>query len=228
MNNLPATHTLKGKTICFDLDGTLVHTAPDLVRVLNLVIAQEGLPETNYKLAAKAVGYGARRLITEAFERAGHTASETRITELWHLFLKLYAENIAERSLPYPGVIETLNYLQRGGARLTVCTNKPGFLARPLIQELAMTHFFDRIVGGDEVEKKPSPKHIWASAGHMRANDIAMVGDSYPDVRAAHNAKVPAILVTYGYSQIAAHKLKADVRIGNFRDLPSALNKIWY
>ncbi len=218
---------LRKKTICFDLDGTLVHTAPDLVRVLNMVIAEEGLTETDYKSAAKSVGYGAMRLIEEAFARAGHQASKERKTELWHLFLAKYAESIADLSQPYPGVIETLQFLKRQGATLAVCTNKPGYLARPLLDALGMTHFFDRVVGGDETNKKPSPEHIWASAGHNKALDIAMIGDSYPDMRAAHNAKVASILVTYGYSQISPHKLKADVRIRNFRDLPSALDIVW-
>jgi len=215
-------------TFCFDLDGTLVDTAPDLVRVLNLVIAEEGLAETNFKEARKAVGYGSRMLITEACARAEHNISDSRVDELQQLFLKLYADNIAEKSAAYPGVIQVLEELLRSGARLSVCTNKPGYLARPLLNELSMTYLFENIVGGDDVgQKKPSPEHIWASAGHNDAKNIVMVGDSYPDMRAAHNAKVAAMLVTYGYSQISPLKLKADARLRDFRELPSAVHRLY-
>ncbi|WP_409431802.1 HAD family hydrolase [Litorimonas sp. RW-G-Af-16] len=214
-------------TLCFDLDGTLVDTAPDLIRVLNDVIAMDGLPKTNFKEARKAVGFGSRALISEAFMRAEADLPPSRLDELQQVFLARYAEDIAALSEPYAGVEDVLDDLVAHGARLTVCTNKPGYLARPLIKALGMNHYFDRVVGGDEPRrKKPHADHIFAAADHRRARDIVMVGDSYPDMRAAHNARVPAILVTYGYTQISPLKLKADRRIGHFRALPSALESL--
>lgn len=220
---------LHGLTLCFDLDGTLVDTAPDLIRVLNLVIAEEGLSKTDFKQARKAVGYGSRKLITEACARAQHSPSDARIDELQKLFLKLYADNIAELSKPYAGVEQVLRKLKTARAKLAVCTNKPGYLARPLIETLGLSHFFDRIVGGDDVvHNKPSPEHIWATAGHNDNTRIVMIGDSYPDIRAAHNARVKSILVTYGYSQISPLQLNADRRIRHFNALPSALIAMGY
>jgi len=109
-----------------------------------------------------------------------------------------------------------------------VCTNKPGYLARPLIQELGMTHFFDRIVGGDEAPKsKPDARHIFLAAGPKAVRkNIIMVGDSYPDIRAAHNAGVPSILMRYGYTQIHSHKLRPSVYLDHFKDIPFCLSSI--
>ncbi len=219
---------LNGLSLCFDLDGTLVHTAPDLVRVTNDVIALEGLPETDYHLAAKAVGFGSRHLISAALSRSGHQVSNERLDELQRLFLLRYASDIAQLSQPYPGVIETLMRLRHEGAALSVCTNKPGWLARPLLDALNMTQFFESIVGGDEApRKKPDPRHIFMSAGHRDRARIVMIGDSWPDMRAAHNARVFSILVTYGYADRPHQKLRADVRLRTFRQLTPALRR-WY
>ncbi len=215
---------LAGLTICFDLDGTLVHTAPDLVRVTNDVIAQEGLSETNYRLAARAVGFGSRRLLSDAFVRAGHSVSEDRLSELQRMFLLRYADDIAQCSKPYPGVRDTLDTLAHLGAELTVCTNKPGWLARPLLEALRMTHHFSRIVGGDEAPRsKPDPRHVFMAAGHRNTSRIVMVGDASPDMGAAHNAGVLSVLVTYGYSYTPQIRQRADVRLRDFRSLTPAL-----
>ncbi|MEP1229482.1 MAG: HAD-IA family hydrolase [Litorimonas sp.] len=216
-----------GLTLCFDLDGTLVDTAPDLIRVLNLVIAQEGLPETNYKAIRKLIGYGSRRMITEALSRENHNLSEQRIDELRNLFLKLYAEDIAQLSRPFPGVIDTLRHWQACGVNLRVCTNKPGYLARPLLEALNLDIYFDDIIGGDEAPKpKPDPRHIWAAASHRESSRIVMVGDAYPDIRAAHNARAPSILMRYGYTPISLMRLKADVILSDFRQIPTALKTL--
>jgi len=215
-------------SICFDLDGTLVDTAPDLVRVLNTVIAEENLPPTDFRRARNAVGYGSRALINGALERAGHNVPESRIDELQAVFLKHYAETICELSTPFPGVVDTLTYLKHQGAELSVCTNKPGYLARPLIAALNLKPLFIRTIGGDDlVRNKPFADHIWAAAGHRgQMRNIVMVGDSRPDVLSARNAKVPCIVMSYGYSTIPPIKLGADHTLRNFRDIPSSLKDL--
>jgi phosphoglycolate phosphatase len=214
---------------CFDLDGTLVDTAPDLVRVTNETIAKEGLEPTHYKTARSEVGYGSRVLIKNACVRARRKLSNSRLDELQSFFLERYAETIAEHSLPFPGVIDTLHTLRKGGARLTVCTNKPGYLARPLLRELGMTHFFERIIGGDEAPKaKPDARHIFMAVGAEGARKhIIMVGDSYPDIRAAHNARVPSILMRYGYTQVKPYKLRPTLSLDHFKDIPHCLSQIY-
>ena len=215
-------------SVCFDLDGTLIDTAPDLVRVLDLVIAEEGLNKTEFSEARKAVGYGSRALIKGAFARANHEVSQEREDELQKLFLKLYADDICDLSRPFPGVVDILKVLKNNGAELSICTNKPGYLARPLIDALGLTSLFVRIVGSDDLERnKPFADHIYASAGHRgEKRQIIMVGDSRPDVLAAKNAKVPSIVMSYGYSTIPVIKLGADCILRNFREIPSALKQL--
>lgn len=218
---------LHNLSICFDLDGTLVDTAPDLVRVLNSVIAEDGLPETDYKAARDRVGFGARVLIAEAFARAGAPITDARLDALLNLFLERYADDIARLSLPFPGVLTTLRDLREGGALLSVCTNKPGFLARPLIRALKMDVYFDRVVGSrDGAPLKPSAKHIFAAAGHSDPRRIVMVGDAQPDVKAARNAGVPVILMSYGYADTPPARLRPDIILRQFRELPEAIKAL--
>ncbi|WP_026941605.1 HAD-IA family hydrolase [Hellea balneolensis] len=218
--------TLTHLSLCFDLDGTLIDTAPDLVRVLNDVIAEEGLAETDFTEARKAVGFGSRALINGALARANHAVDESRIDELQKLFLELYAEDICRLSTPFPGVVDTLKALKARGAELSVCTNKPGYLARPLIEALGLSRLFVRVVGSDDlVRNKPYADHIWKAAGHRgRSRKIIMVGDSLPDMLSAKNAKVPCLLMVYGYSTIPVVKLGGDRILRNFREiLPAAI-----
>lgn len=213
-----------GLSLCFDLDGTLIDTAPDLVRVLNEVITADGLPETDFNAARKQVGRGAKYLITQAFERENKAISPEHAEELLAVFLTRYEDNIAELSTPYPHVPEVLAQFKRAGAKLSVCTNKPGYLARPLLEALGMTHYFDRIVGSrDGVEKKPNPAHIFAATGHRRVKDIIMIGDSLPDVLAAKQAGVPSIVLAYGYADTTPSELRGDKVIRSFRDLPETI-----
>jgi len=218
---------LAGLSICFDLDGTVVDTAPDLVRVTNEVIAKRGHRAVNYRKARNAVGYGARRMITDALNAVGDKATEVEIDAMQAEFLDRYAKTIDTLSEPFPGVEETLNELLHLGADLSICTNKPGWLAKPLLRKLNLDHYFTQIIGGDEPpQKKPAPGHIFAAVGHRDASRIIMVGDSWPDMRAAHNARVHFILMTYGYSPVSQIRLRAGTRLSRFRDIvPTLCNR---
>jgi len=218
---------LEGLSICFDLDGTLVDTAPDLVRVTSEVIGGRGHGSVNYRKARNAVGYGSRRMIMDALADVGDAASDADIDKMQAEFLERYAESIDRLTKPFPGVEETLAALHTLGAELSVCTNKPGWLARPLLEKLELDRYFVRTVGGDEPRrKKPSPDHIFKAAGHRDNARIAMVGDSWPDMRAAHNARVFAILMTFGYTPIPQIRLRAGTRLSRFRDIvPTLLSR---
>ncbi len=215
---------LDGLSICFDLDGTLVDTAPDLVRVTSEVIATRSHGSVDYRRARAAVGYGSRRMITDALTAAGDMATDEDIDAMQADFLARYAQTIDELSQPFAGVEETLVLLQALGAELSVCTNKPGWLARPLLKRLKLDHHFVRIVGGDEpAQKKPAAGHIFETAGHRERSRIVMVGDSWPDMRAAQNARVHAILMTYGYTPLPQIRLRAGTRLSRFRDIVPTL-----
>lgn len=217
-------YNFKGHSFCFDLDGTLVDTAPDLVRVLNEVTAPVGVPPVNYQKARNLVGYGSMALIKIAFEEAGRELPDPLAKDMQAQFLEIYANTINQLSQPFSGVVKTLVELRRAGADLSVCTNKPGWLARPLIEKLGLTPLFTRIVGSDDVpHKKPHAGHIFTAAGHSDANRIIMVGDSRPDLEAAKNAKVLSVMVDYGYCPEPIRGMGGDIVISNFRDLPEAV-----
>lgn len=218
---------LANASIAFDLDGTLVDTAPDLVRVLNETIATDGLEPIAIEKVRNMIGYGSLALIRNAYKYAGRDLTQTHGKELQTLFLNLYADDICQLSRPYPGVPEVLSKLRRAGAKLSVCTNKPGIMARPLLKELGMTEFFDRIVGvGDVPSHKPAAGHIFAAVGHRGHSPIVMIGDGAPDALAAKAAKVPVVLMSYGYSPRSVQTMGAEKVLRSFRELPSALNEL--
>lgn len=218
---------LKNTSITFDLDGTLVDTAPDLVRVLNEVIAPDGLAPIRVEDARTLIGFGSMALIRQAYTDAHVPLSAPNAVNIQRRFLDVYAQGLSQKSRAYPGVPEVLAELKRAGARLSVCTNKPGDMARPLLEQLGLAQYFERIVGsGDAVATKPAAEHIFAAVGHRGSRSIIMVGDGAPDVCAARAAKIPVILMAYGYSPISVHTFGADAVLRNFRELPSALKDL--
>ena len=220
-------HWLNNASLSFDLDGTLVDTAPDLVRVLNLVIATEGLAPVKLEDARQLIGYGSLALIKRAYAQADVSVTDNKANKLRELFIELYAEDLSQLSMPYAGVPEVLAELKRSGAQLSVCTNKPGDLARPLLEELGLTKFFTRIVGSDDTKAcKPAAQHIFDAIGHRGASPTVMIGDGGPDVYAAKAAKIPIVLMSYGYCPVSIHSFGADAVLRSFRELPSALKQI--
>ncbi len=218
---------LNNLSLAFDLDGTLVDTAPDLIRVLNEVTKPDGLAPVAVADARSLIGYGSMALIKKAYAGENRDLDDSHALQLQKTFLKLYADSLSQCSMPYPGVPEVLAELKRKGARLSVCTNKPGGMARPLLNQLGLSEFFDRIVGGDDVpNNKPAAQHIFAAVGHRGIAPIVMVGDGAPDVYAARAAKIPIVLMSYGYSPISMHTFGADAVLRNFRELPPALKSI--
>ena len=164
-------------------------------------------------------------LIKMAFAEAKRELPEALAKSLQAQFLERYAETIDHLSQPFDGVVKTLVDLRRAGADLSVCTNKPGWLARPLIEKLGLTPLFIRIVGSDDVpNKKPHAGHIFAAAGHAEAARIIMIGDSRPDLEAAKNARVLAVMVDYGYCTEPIRGIGGDIVISSFRDLPEAVH----
>lgn len=213
--------------IAFDLDGTLVDTAPDLVRSLNAVILPRGLQPVRVSDVREMVGRGAKAMIQRAHDRQGIALDSSDMDELFPAFITAYQADIAADSVLFPAVRETLEQLADAGARLSVCTNKPSGLADLLIAEMKLDGFFDRIIGPERTRaKKPAADHVHDAlgTGHRRA---AMIGDSAPDVDAARAAGIPSIVLSYGYSEKPAGSLGADRLIHEFSDVPEALADIW-
>lgn len=220
---------LADATIVFDLDGTLVDTAPDLVRVLNQTLDLEGLPHAKLETARLWVGHGARIMLERASAAHGVTFSSNRLDQLLDEFIRHYRADIARDSKPYPETLEALDALSSLGAKLAVCTNKRTELSVQLLEALDIAQRFSVIVGADAVtHKKPHPEHYRATVeragGTVRRS--LMVGDTAADVGAARGAGAPIVAVSFGYSDIGAEKLGADVLIDRFSELAPACRRL--
>lgn len=216
-------------TIVFDLDGTLVDTAPDLVRALNHTLDIEGLPHAKLETARNLVGQGARVLIERASAASGVSFGAERLDQLTASFIDFYRADIARESKPFPGVASTLDELAALGAKLAVCTNKRTELSNMLLDALDLSRYFSVVVGADAVtQRKPHPEHYQAavqrSGGTIRRS--VMVGDSAADVGAARAAGAPVMAVTFGYCDGGADKLGADVLIFRFSEITPACRRL--
>ena len=216
---------LNGATIAFDLDGTLVDTAPDLVGALNMILAEEGFPALPFDEVRLMVGRGARALLERGFAAAGQPLDALTAPKLVERFIAVYLDRIAQESAPFPGVVETLAHLRTAGARLVVCTNKLTNLSVALLDALDLLSAFDAVIGADRSPAaKPDPAHvltaIQAVGGDPRR--AVMVGDSINDALAAVRAKVPALLVSFGYTEDPVETLGGDLVIHSFLDVPKA------
>lgn len=216
---------LDGATLIFDLDGTLVDTAPDLFATLNHILDQEDLPAAEDGMIRPHISFGARRMIEEGVALAGTTRSDDEIDQLLARFLDHYAANIAVKSAPYPNMVEVLVAAALGGAKLGVCTNKRERLARQLLGELEMHSHFEAILGYDTLDvRKPHPRHLTETILRCGGNPekAIMVGDSPTDVATAKAAGIPVIAVSFGYSEVPPRELGADIVIDDYADFLDA------
>ena len=218
-----------GATVAFDLDGTLVDTAPDLVGTLNALLAEEGLASLTLEEARPMIGQGARAMLAKGFAANGASLDEARMGGLFERFIAHYLARIAQESRPFPGVVAALDGLTAAGARLAVCTNKRTDLSVALLRALGLAERFAAIVGPDAAPAaKPDPRHLIAAierAGGRRGRAV-MVGDSASDAGAARAAAIPLVLVSFGYTDIPARELGPDALIDHFDDLPGACARL--
>jgi phosphoglycolate phosphatase len=220
---------MNGVTVVFDLDGTLVDTAPDLIHAANHVMKLAGLGQVPGDVFRPWISFGSRRMIEEGLKFHDHTLPAGEIDRLWKVFLQHYADNIAVDSSPFPGVIDVLDALARDGATLAVCTNKLEGLSRQLLGALGLADRFAAICGRDTFPVcKPHPDHllnaITASGGH--SGRALMVGDSDTDVATAKAAAIPVIGVTFGYTETPMHELRPDALIEHYGEFSVAAARL--
>jgi phosphoglycolate phosphatase len=213
-------------TVVFDLDGTLVDTAPDLVDTLNVIFAREKLPPVAFEAARNMVGGGARMMIERGLEAAGRTPAPPDLERMVKEFIEHYAAHIADRSQPFAGLEGALDALGAAGCRLAVCTNKLEWLTVRLLDVLDLTARFAAICGADTFgRQKPDPEllrgTIARAAGHV--DNAVMVGDSFADVAMARAAGVPVVAVDFGYTMVPVHELAPDRVINALTDLPDVV-----
>ena len=211
--------------VVFDLDGTLVDTAPDLIGTLDVIFERHGIPRLSYEDARNMVGGGARKLIERGLAAERCPVSAAPLDRLVQEFVAHYAAHIADRSRPFPGLDAALDALAVVGCHFAVCTNKLEWLARRLLDALGLTGRFVAICGGDTFGmQKPHPEVLRRTIACAGVAGLpVMVGDSITDVSMARAAKTPVIAVAYGYTEIAPQELGADRVIENLAELPEAI-----
>ena len=217
---------MKNPLVIFDLDGTLVDTAPDLITALNHTIVAEGLTAVGYEDITHLVGQGAKMMIQRAYHLQGLTLDEDAVEPLLARFIEFYLAEMPGDSKPYPGVIAAMERLSAAGYRLAVCTNKIEQLALPLVEKLGLSGHFALITGGDTFEvRKPHAGHILGTIERAGGDpqQSVMIGDSINDILAARNAGIPSVAVSFGYSDVPVEELQASTVIHAYEQLTPAL-----
>jgi len=217
------------QTVVFDLDGTLVDTAPNLVEALNSVFAREQLPPVAYDQGRTMIGGGARRMIESGLRVAGRAVAPADLDRMFADFIAYYSAHIADRSRPFPGLEAALDRLAQDGCRFAICTNKLERLSRLLLDTLGLAARFEAVCGQDTFGiQKPNPdiliRTIAAAGGSP--DRAVMVGDSGTDIATARAAGIPVIAVDFGYTDRPVAEFGPDRVIGHFRDLPEAVRAL--
>lgn len=212
--------------LIFDLDGTLVDTAPDLLDALNAVLAGEGRRPVDIADLRHLVGFGARSLIAQAFKMTGSPADPAQIEAMMPAFLDHYRRHIADGSRPFPGVEDTLAGFKAEGARLGVLTNKPHDMTMLLLSKLKLDRYFAAVCGQGRMPYAKPDGRIFRDIVHEVGGwgaGALMIGDSATDVQTARGGNAPVILVSYGYTPEPARTLGADAVVDEFAAVPAAV-----
>lgn len=216
--------------LLFDLDGTLIHSVPDLRAAVNECLAEDGRRMLSDAEVTGMVGNGARKLLERAYAATGAAPSdEAALDALLDRFLAHYEAAPAPLTHPFPGVVETLARCAEADHPMAVCTNKPIDATRHVLRMLGLDGFFKAVIGGGSTPHlKPHAGPVLATleALGVSAAHAVFVGDSINDTQAARAAGLPVICVTFGYRHCAAEDLGADLLIDRFDALPDALARL--
>ncbi len=212
--------------VVFDLDGTLIDSAPDVVAALNRLLVEQGRRMVSLDEGRLMVGEGARAMVERGLAATGADAGPAALDDLTRRYIAIYRDDPVVETIVYPGVVEVLKLLAASGVAMGVCTNKPDEMSRLVLEALGLAGYFGAVVGGDALSvRKPDARHLNAVVDRL-AVPIAgavYVGDSGTDAETAHEAGIPFIAVTYGYSRVRAQELGAEFLIDSFAALPAAL-----
>ncbi|WP_193771294.1 phosphoglycolate phosphatase [Candidatus Magnetaquicoccus inordinatus] len=217
---------LSVQALLFDLDGTLVDSAPDLCAAMNHVLQQRGFPLLDLQQVRHLVGDGARTLLARGFwgEEAKPPLQDPSFEEAVTLFLDYYRLHLTDHSRPYPGTSSMLQHFQQQGVPMAVVTNKPEALALAMLEQLQLRSFFSYVVGGDSLpQRKPAPEPLLfpLAQWHIPAQEAVMIGDSQTDLQAARAAGCPMIWMGHGYNRgISPESLHPDRLLEHFAQLP--------
>lgn len=215
--------------LLFDLDGTIIDSAPDICASVNKALDTLGRAPITVEDTKMLIGFGARTLCKKTLAMTGEPGREEDIDLLLTGFLDSYEKNPIKHTTVFPGALDALNLFKSAGIQLGICTNKPEATCFPVLDALGLRHLFSSVICGDTIDfRKPDPRHIFHTLDDMGAelNSAAFIGDSEADIEAANNAGLPSVLVTFGYCQTPFDNLNADARIDHFDNLNETLKSI--
>jgi phosphoglycolate phosphatase len=208
--------------VVFDLDGTLIDTAPDLIDSLNHSLGAGGVPPTDPAGFRGYVGHGGRVMIERAFAAQKKALAKEEHDRLYTLFLDHYGGNMPGKSLPYPGVADAIRRFEKAGFLMAICTNKTEGFSKRLIEALGMRRHFAANCGQDTFAfRKPDPRHLTATielAGGDPDRSL-MVGDSQNDIDTAKAAGIPVVAVDFGYTDRHVREFEPSHVISHFDEL---------
>ncbi len=217
------------ETILFDLDGTLIDSAADLIALVNQTLALYGRPPVALADGTRFIGDGARKLIERAFAHTGPALDVAALDAVTQRFLLDYERLQHRPDQLYPHVADTLAMLKARGYRLGLCTNKPERPTWQLLRDVGLVDAFHGVSGGDSAPvRKPDPGHVLdalARAGG-RVPHAIMVGDNELDIAAGRAAGLRTVLVGYGYPRVPRESIPADARIAHMAELPAAIRQL--
>ena len=213
-------------TILFDLDGTIINTAPDLMSAHNHVMKKFGHPVKELGEIKNLAGKGAWMMMQRSFKK--EVTDEKIKKEMTNEFIDFYSKNIANDSKPINGIFEFLDWAKTKKISMAICTNKQERLAVDLLKKLKLFNYFEYVAGSDTFNfNKPDPRHL-TDVVEIIGGDLKktiMVGDSEVDEMAASNAKLPFVLVADGYTEKSADQIKHDFYIKDYIDFDKIISK---
>jgi len=219
------------KAVVFDLDGTLIDSAPDLRSATNRLLAEEGREPLDLRAVTLMIGDGARKLVERAFAATGEPAAEADLDALTARFLGHYEGKAAVDTVAFPGVVRALTVLRDRGLGLGVCTNKPYAPTLEILEELGLRRYIDVVVGGDSIPgvRKPDPGMLRSVLEQLGASpdEALMVGDNANDVASARAAGVAVVVMSYGYTRIPSAELGADRVLDGFDELVATTDALF-
>jgi len=216
--------------LIFDLDGTLIDSAPDLQAAANRMLIPLGRRQVSVPEIQMMIGDGVPKLVERCFLATGDLPPTEDLKQHTVAFIQDYEPRSAELTVAYPGAVEVLTGLKSQGIKLSICTNKPYGATLSILSTLKLDGYFDVVIGGDTLPgiKKPDPRHLLAALEQMNATAAhsAMIGDNANDVNAAHAAGLPVVLLSHGYTKIPAKDLGGEAVIDHFSELESTLKSL--
>ena len=221
-------------TVLFDLDGTLVDTAPDLMLAHNHVMKKFGYEERELSHIKKLAGGGSKKMLKKSIHEIAELSGKIKKTdekiedEMTKEFINFYSNNINKRSKLISGALEFLNWCKNNSISMAVCTNKQEHLSIDLLKKIKIYHFFDYIAGGNTFNyNKPDPRHL-TDVIEIIGGDVnksIMIGDSETDSNAANNAKIPFVLIEDGYTEKKIDQIYHDHSVKDFVGLEKIIKK---